>query len=113
MASETKSPEPTPSESKQDATILSAIVKNLAESLIQSGGLLELGNELERKGMPNHLQSEMEEPEATKALLEVIQNHNLLPPAAELRQHLHLPPNERGLWALEELNSAISNQDSS
>jgi hypothetical protein len=111
MDSETNSPDPTPSESKRDAILRKKIVRNLAESLVTCGGLLTLGNELERKGMPNRLQREMSVDEAEKALLEVIENHNLLPDGLKFGEVMSQPPNERGTWALSQVETQISNED--
>src|SRR6266436_1246982 len=112
MDSETNSPGPTPSESKREDTLRREIVKNLAESLVQSRGLLALSNELERKGIPNQLHPEMSEEEASKVLLDLVENHNLLNSETSLSEVMKLPPNERGAWALDQVEQNLSNEDS-
>jgi hypothetical protein len=99
--------------SKRDATLRSEIARRLAESLIQSEGLLSLSQELDRKAIPNELLPQMEEDDARKALLQLFEaNPNLLP-SDSLGQAMSLPPDERGSWALEQLMSNLSNEDSS
>jgi hypothetical protein len=111
MDSETNSAAATKTASKQADTMLSEIVKNLAESLIQSGGLLELSNELDQRGVPNQLTPEMEPEAAARVLLQVVRSNNLLRSDVPLKQVMKSPPNERGLWAHETLMSNLSNED--
>src|SRR2546426_3139254 len=110
MDSKTNSAAAPPTESKRESILRNEIVKNLAESLVQSWGLLELSNELDRKGYPNQLRREMSEEEAEQALLSLVENHpNLLNSDVPLNEVMKLDPNERGLWALEQVMSNLSN----
>src|SRR5438270_8605895 len=113
MDSETRPQEAPETALNREDTMRREIVKNLAESLIQSGGLLELSNELDQKGYPNQLDPRQSEEEAEKALLQLVENHpNLLNSDVPLSQVMKEDdPNERGLWALETFMSNLSNED--
>jgi hypothetical protein len=114
MDSETNLPETTAAESKQESILRNEIVKNLAESLVQFDGLLQLSNELDRKGYPNQLKAEMSKEDAEKALLMLVENHpNLLNSDVPLKEITIEPPHEQGVWALETFMSNLSNEDSS
>jgi hypothetical protein len=116
MESETNSAAPTPTASKQeDADAMrNEIVRNLAELLVRFDGLLELSNELDRKGYPNQLDPRQSEEEAERALLMLVENHpNLLNSDVPLRQVMKSDPHGRGEWALDTFMANLSNEDSS
>lgn len=113
MDSETDPQEGPETASKQDAAMRREIVRNLAECLLQSDGLRELSNELDRKGMFNSLHDGMSEEEASQALYDLVENFNLLWSDVSLKQVMKSDPNERGAWALSTLYTNISNEDSS
>jgi hypothetical protein len=109
------SAEATPTASRQGDTMLREIVKNFAECLINTGGLRELSNELERNGMFNNLHDRMSEEETSEALYDLVRGFSLFGSSADydLKQIMELDPHERGVWAYEQILSNISNEDSS
>lgn len=90
--------------------MLRAIVSDLAELLIRSDMLQELGNHLERKGIFNNLRSGMEEEKAAERLFELVRDFNLLS-SEEWNEGASVSPEDRGEWALTRLQSNLSNED--
>ena len=107
--------EPATSGSNRNDILRREIVKDLAELLIQFGGLQEVGNELEKNGMFNNLHNRMSEDEASQALFDLIENFSLFGSSADydLKQIMKLHAHERGVWAYEQVLANISNADSS
>jgi len=114
MDSEKGAQESTASGSNRDDILRREIVKDLAECLIQSDGLRELSNELERKGMFNNLRDGMSEEEASEQLYDLVENFSLIWwHEFDLKEIMKLDPNERGIWAHGQVLANISNEDSS
>lgn len=102
----------TPIESQPGGTMLKEIANALAESLVQSEGVLELSRLLDQKGVPNELRSGLEAPQLAPMLHDLIRDNSLLS-QEDLAQANLVNPSELGPWALEQLQASLSNQDSS
>ena len=93
--------------------MLAKIVKKLAESLTTSEGLLQsLMESLDQAGVVNQLDPKQSQDQLAASLLSLVQENPRLLPKNELRAAMKLPESEQGPWALEKLNSALSNNSS-